>query len=241
MVIDSVNKTWQQLLHPAFRKVFFIGTGLSILTMIVLLITFFSYWPEGMITGWDWLDGKLHEWGWADTTFAILAIPLFGIVGYFLFPPIARVVMGVMNEQIMDAVEEDYYPHNLKKREVGFTENLVHALKFGIVVLVVNLLALIPYLILLTTLGIGTLVLYLLINGYLVGREYMEIAALRHMSFQEMKAFRIRHQSKMMLGGIANAAMFLVPVLNLAAPIIGTAIMTHITQKCMEQDKHGNF
>lgn len=237
MISSALNKTWQQLLHPAFRKVFIIGTTLSLFTLIILMMGFVSYWPEGVITGIDWIDSAIIGVGAEGWAMAALAIPMLFVVFYFLFPPIARVVMGIMTDDIMDAVEEDYYPHNLATREISNTENVIHALKFGIVVLVVNLIALIPYILLLMT-GFGTIILYLLINGYLIGREYMESAALRHMPAKDVKIFRNRHRGKMMMGGMANAAMFLIPVLNIAAPIIGTAIMTHITQMCMEQDKY---
>lgn len=238
MIIDALNKTWRQMLHPTFRRVFILGSLLSFVTLAVLIAAFIHWWPEGVITGNDWIDGKLVSSGTSGWAFAAMALPMMLVVFYFLFPPIARVVMGIMTDDIMDAVEDDYYPHNPAKRKITHYENVMHALKFGLVVLAVNLLALIPYILLLFT-GFGTIVLYLLINGYLIGREYMEAAALRHMPDYDVKAFRQRHHGKMMLAGMVNAAMFLLPILNLMAPIIGTAVMTHITQKCMEKENYG--
>lgn len=240
MLSEAVNKTWAQLLHPTFRKVFIIGVLASLVTLVALNYTAYAFWPEGMITGIDWVDGYLHDWGVGDWAIIAMAGPAMIIVSYFLFPPIATAVMGLMNDDIVDAVEDEYYPHNKATRKAKVVEAFLGALKLALTIIFMNLLALIPYLILLfLSGGIGTLLLYLVMNGYLIGREYMEMVAIRHMPAREIKNFRKRHHSKFMTGGVLIVAMFLVPFLNIAAPIIGASIMTHIVQKALAEDKFG--
>mgnify|MGYP006981762451 CR=1 FL=1 len=65
-------------------------------------------------------------------------------------------------------------------------------------------------------------------NGFLLGREYYEIVGMRHMNRAQLHTFRRQNSGKIFITGFAIAGMFTIPFLNLLAPIVGAAVMTHI-------------
>jgi CysZ protein len=72
------------------------------------------------------------------------------------------------------------------------------------------------------------LVLFLTLNGYLFGRGYFEVVALRHLDAAAAKALRHGSGGRIFLGGVAIAGMFALPFVNLVAPVIATAFMVHV-------------
>ncbi len=90
--------------------------------------------------------------------------------------------------------------------------------------IVLNLLALPLYLM---VPGIN-LVLFLALNGYLFGRGYFEVVALRRLDAATAKTLRHRFAGRIFLGGLAIAGLFALPLVNLVAPVIATAFMVHV-------------
>jgi len=150
---------------------------------------------------------------------------------YFLFPPVAVIIMSYYAEKVATIVEEDQYPARIGRRPVSVMDGLWSALKLLGLMLVLNLLGLPFYLLLFfATGGVGSILLYLTINGILLGREYLDLVALRHMPHKELHAFRRQNRSRFFYAGAAIAGFFLVPILNIFAPILCTAFMTHYFQ-----------
>jgi CysZ protein len=68
----------------------------------------------------------------------------------------------------------------------------------------------------------------LLANGWLLGREYFELVALRHVERREATLLRRRFGPSIMLAGTLLALLSMIPLLNLVAPLFGTALMVHL-------------
>ena len=64
-------------------------------------------------------------------------------------------------------------------------------------------------------------------NGYLLGREFFEQAAVRRMPPVEAAALRKRFGGRVWLHGAGVAAYALIPILNLTLPIVATAALLH--------------
>ena len=223
MIATAFNRTWQQLLHPKFRSVFLTAIIAAGLTLMALMSVLNGYWPETYEFGWDWLDqfsSSIMAGGfWAVAT----------VGSYLLFPGIVTMVMGLLTDKIATAVEEEYYPNRMGTRKVPLGDTIASAAKLTLIMIIVNLLAILPYVILMfMTAGIGTLILFVVLNGFLLGREYFEMVALRHMDPRTAKQFRVEHSGKIFVAGALIAAMFLIPFVNILAPITGAAVMTHI-------------
>lgn len=86
--------------------------------------------------------------------------------------------------------------------------------------------------------NLGALVIYLLVpplapvifwmvNGYLLGREYFTLVALRRLGRERAEALRRRHALRIWLLGTAMTVPLSLPLLNLIVPLIGVAVFTH--------------
>ena len=74
--------------------------------------------------------------------------------------------------------------------------------------------------------GIGAVVMFF-VNGYLTGRTFFELAALRHMPPPQARALRRRHRLRLFAGGALVSLLSMIPGLNLIVPVFGAAMMTH--------------
>jgi len=153
---------------------------------------------------------------------AILAF--LGILAgmWFLIVPITMIVAGVFLEEVAAAVEARYYPGDPPGRELPPLRALTVALQFTAVVVALNV-ALLPTLLI----GVGALA-YFVANAYLVGREYFELVALRHMPMEDARARRRENRGLIWLAGAIYTGLLLVPLVNLLVPLFATASMVHI-------------
>ena len=69
---------------------------------------------------------------------------------------------------------------------------------------------------------------FLLVNGYLVGREYFDMIASRHLDPAAARALRKSYRGRVYVAGLVLAVLFTVPVVNLFAPMLGAAAMVHL-------------
>ncbi|PCI64347.1 MAG: hypothetical protein COB37_01860 [Kordiimonadales bacterium] len=238
MIGTALNRTWQQMLHPKFRSVFLTAILAAAATLGLLVFVLDLYWPTSFTVEPGWFD---WEWfnGFSGTISAAGFWFLTSMASYLLFPPVVTLVMGLLIDKIATAVEEEHYPNRLGTRDVPYGDIIVSALKLALLMITVNLIALIPYIILFFMGGFGFIILFVAINGFLLGREYFEMVALRHMDRRAVAHFRVQHGGRIFVVGAMVAGMFLVPFLNILAPIVGAAVMTHIFHNLPERSGEG--
>lgn len=147
---------------------------------------------------------------------------------WLLFPAVALGVITAYSDRIVAVVEARHYPaaHGAA-RPPGVTDGLLLGLRSTGRLLVYNLVALPLYLLLLVT-GVGTLIAFLIVNGIAIGRDFGEMVAVRHGDRAARRAWLTASRGDRALIGIFVAALFLVPVANLLAPIIGAATTAHL-------------
>ena len=75
-------------------------------------------------------------------------------------------------------------------------------------------------------------------SGYLFGREYFEVVALRRLDRTAAWTTRRRYAGRIFLAGAAIAGMFLVPFVNLVAPVVATAFMVHLFEGLRPIEPH---
>src|SRR3546814_19147975 len=93
--------------------------------------------------------------------------------------------------------------------------------------LILNLLVLPLYLVLIWIPPLNLLLLYLL-NGYLLGREYFEIVAVRRLDLAAAKRLRRDFRGEVILAGAVITLLLTIPLVHLVPPIIVNAFMTNI-------------
>jgi uncharacterized protein involved in cysteine biosynthesis len=145
-----------------------------------------------------------------------------------LFRIIAIAVVGIFADDVVAAVEAKHYPEALAEaRDVPFGRSAMMGLGSAGRLILVNLAVSPLYLLLLIT-GIGTALLFFVVNGWLLGQDLGEMVAARHIPHTGMKSWRGATSFQRFALGLAGTALFLVPILNLFAPVLGAAMATHL-------------
>ena len=211
-MLTDLSRAFGQLSDPGTRRYVLwsiLGAILVLAALIAGIETALTLLAE---TGRVWLDWIVRALG-----------ALGAVVGaWFLFPAVASLIMGFLLDGVVRAVEARHYPWLGPAREAGLAESLGAALRLGIVVVALNILVLPVYLIP----GVN-LVVWILLNGYLLGREYIETVASRRLSRADVAEMRQRHALGVLASGAIVAVLLLLPVVNLVAPVVGIALMTH--------------
>ena len=222
MIARAFLRALDQLFDPGFRKVFLIGIVGATAVFAALVYILSGLMPDGLVlSDWDWLNDSLN---WI-AGYAIY--PVMFIVGWLFFPAFATMFMGLFLDDVVDAVEARHYPGYEAPRRLTAWESFVAAARMGLMVIFYNLLALPLYLILIFT-AVGPFILYVILNGFLLGREYFELVAMRHFQGADVKALRRAIRDRVFLTGVVITLLYIIPVVNLAAPLLGAAMMVHI-------------
>ena len=156
---------------------------------------------------------------------AALAAAVIGLLAlWFLFRAVAMLVIGLFTDGIVESVEEDHYPDAAAAATpVSFAKGLKLGLRSALRAIGWNLVAAPAYILLLVT-GIGTLALVLLVNTILLGRDFEAMVAARH---PDLGPNPLTRNQRLGLGFV-SAIAFLVPILNLLAPVFGAALAVHL-------------
>ncbi|MEM6624947.1 MAG: EI24 domain-containing protein [Pseudomonadota bacterium] len=198
------------------------------LTLALLLgLTVLTGWLASFIpTDWgEWpLIGQVTL---PIEAFQGLAVGAVLFASSFLMIPVAALFVGFFLDEVADAVEAKHYPNLPEPRRGTFLQDIGAALRFFLAVVGVNLLALIPYLIFLFLIPPLAIALVFGINGYLLGREYFELLAARHIPVREAETLRRRNWGKVWFAGILMALPLTIPIMNLIVPVLGVATITH--------------
>ena len=101
---------------------------------------------------------------------------------------------------------------------------LIDSVNFFGLLVAVNTLALVAY----GFVGPFAPLLFWAVNGYLLGREYFQMVAMRHLGRKGAKAMRKRFFATIWIAGILMAAPLSVPLVNLLIPVLGAATFTHL-------------
>ena len=133
---------------------------------------------------------------------------------------------GFYLDEIAAIVERAIDPRGTPGRPLPLGPSLALGLRFALLSIAVNIVIL--ALTLFTGVGLAA---FFVLNGYLLGREYFELAAMRHMSAADARALFDRHWLDVFGAGAIVAVLVAVPVLNLLTPLFATALMTRLYKR----------
>lgn len=215
MLSDAVKALGEILTRP-FWPVLVKSVGATALLFIVMFLAL------------EWVLGAFVPFatGWVELLVQMLLGATLLIAFWFVAAPLTALVAGILVDDIAETVERVDYPGDVPGRAPGVVEGLVQAIRFGGVVLLANIVALM----LLLVPGIN-LIAFLLANAFLLGREYFELCALRHLSRQDMALLRARHAGKLFVAGLIIAGFLVIPVVNFLTPLFATTFMMHVYKR----------
>ncbi len=172
-----------------------------------------------------WLAGLVAVSSpWLATTLAVVEGLGLAVGSVFLVAPTSALVAGFFVDDLAAQVERDLGGPEGHPIAIGVAVGL--SVRFAALTLAVVALALL----LLFVPGVNA-VAFLGANAYLSGRQYFEFAALRFRSAAEVAALRRNHAGLIFAGGFCIALLLSVPLLNLLAPLFGTALMVRLHRR----------
>jgi len=126
------------------------------------------------------------------------------------------------------AVEAKHYPAaHAAARDVPLGRSITMGVGSAARTIGYNLLLAPIYLMLLVT-GVGTALAFFLVNAWLLGRDLGDMVAARHMPYAQLGEWRRQTRLRRLALGAIGTGLFLVPLINLVAPVLGAAIATHV-------------
>lgn len=166
-----------------------------------------------LLASWPWVLSALN---WLLGAGIVLGMG-------FLIAPVTSVFAGVFLDEVAEEVEKTYYPQDQIGTALSLSQSSAITMRFFLLVLIGNFIALL----LVLFLGLGVLIFFLL-NGYLLGIEYFQFAALRHHPMAEVKQLRKKFSFEIFIAGLAIAVLLSIPVVNLLTPLFAGALMVHV-------------
>jgi len=221
VIFEAARIAVLELLSPPFRAVFLKTLGLTVLALVALWFGLTSL-VEWLALPWlQTLLPGIPSWaGWLGGIIAAIALA-FGMA--LLVAPVTAVIAGLFLDDVAEVVERTDYPRDPIGRAMPALRSLVLAIKFFGVVILGNIVALM----LLLVPGIN-IAAFFIVNGYLLGREFFEFAAMRFRPEDEARALRRQYAGTVFLAGLVIAAFLAVPLLNLLTPLFAAAMMVHL-------------
>ncbi len=229
MIFSSFSKAVAQISDPRFRRVFYLGIGLTFALLVAAYAVF--------LLGLSWLFGDevilplVGEVTWLNDLLSWSSFFVMVLLSVFLMIPVASAITSIFLEDVAQAVEDKHYPNLPDVPRFGVWMAVRDSINFMGVIILANTLALILY----VFLPVFALFIFWALNGYLLGREYFQLAAMRRVGIKKAKELRSKNAGKIWLAGTLMAIPLSIPLLNLVIPILGAATFTHIYHRVTGQ------
>ena len=144
------------------------------------------------------------------------------VVAWFLFPLLYPILVSFFDDKMAAVIEREDYPQ-LTPAQPPFWPTVLNDVAFSLKAIGLNILCLPLYLIPLVGIAV-----YYGLNGYLLGTQFFRIVAGRRVSMAESAVLQKQAHHSILLTGVAISFCSTVPLLNLAAPLVGVATMLHL-------------
>jgi CysZ protein len=232
MILDATRLAFVNLFAPATRSAFWKTLGL---TLLILCGLWFVLREVFALYVWSWAATffpPLPEWtGWLTLFAAIAASIGLALALALLIAPITALIAGLFLDDVAEVVEKRDYPSDVPGRELPLGQAILGSIQFLGVVILGNIIALFMLLIP----GVN-LIAFFLVNGYLLGREFFEFAAMRFRSPKDARAFRAKHGSTVFIAGLVIAGFLAIPFVNLLTPLFAAGLMVHLHKSLSRRD-----
>jgi uncharacterized protein involved in cysteine biosynthesis len=222
VILGSVLAAMGQIGDPAFRRVLWRGLGLTLglFALLFWLVTRLVAWVVPEVVRLPWIGPV----GGLDTIAGWAVLPVMLFASVVLMVPVASAFCGLFLDSVAEAVERRHYPALLPPEPLPFATQAIDTVNFLGVIVAANALALVLY----PFAGPFAPFVFWAVNGYLLGREYFTLAAMRHVGREGARGLRRRHGGTIWLAGVLMAAPLSLPVANLTVPVLGAATFTHL-------------
>ena len=233
MILSSFFAALGQMTDPRFRRVLLTGVGLSLALLIGASALF--VWVIGGLVGDTLSLPFLGEVTWIDDAIGWGSAILVAVLSTFLMIPVASAITSMFLDTVAQAVEDKYYPNLGPAEDIPLTDAIRDSIGFLTVLIIANLLALVLY----VFFSPAAPLIFWGLNGFLLGREYFTLAAIRRVGRKQAKVLRSRYAGTIWMAGFLMAIPLSVPLLNLVIPIVGAATFTHLFHRLSQRAPSG--
>jgi len=236
-MIDAAVKALAQMFAPPFRWVLLKSAGLALFLIVLIAIGLHRLLLWLATTGANWAETVFGVSAHAPLSILIWTVSVaagLGIIvgSVFLMPAVTALVGSFFVDDIALEVERTHYPTEPVGTPLPLPRAVLQGAKTALLAILIYLIA-VPFLL---VAGAGA-VIFFLASAYLLGREYFELAAMRHQPIAQAKRLRQTHQSTVFLAGILIAAFVSIPIVNLATPLFAMALMVHVHHRIRTIDE----
>lgn len=222
MIFTAFAQALRQMGDSRFRRVIWLGIALALALLFAAYAAFLlaiqTFTPDmadlpviGPVSG-------LHAF------FGLASLLFMLVLSIFLMVPVAGVFSGLFLEDVAAAVEDRHYPGLPPVAPMPKATALIESINLLGLIVALNVLGLV----LLPLAGPLYLPLFWVLNGWLLGREYFTLAALRRLTRPEVAALRRRNGLRIWAAGTLMAVPLSLPLVNLLIPVLGAATFTHL-------------
>jgi uncharacterized protein involved in cysteine biosynthesis len=238
-MIDAAVKALVQIFSPPFRWVLLKSAGLALGLIVLFAIALHRLLVWLATAGANWAENMFGVSAPAPISIFIWVLSVAAGIGIivgsvFLMPAVTALVGSFFVDDIALEVERTHYPTQPVGTPLPLPLAVLAGTKTALLAIVVYIIA-VPFLLLA---GAGA-VIFFLASAYLLGREYFELAAMRHQPVAQAKRLRQTHQNTVFLAGTLIAAFVSIPIVNLATPVFAMALMVHVHQRIRAKDRSG--
>ena len=215
-------KTFRQVNDPKILRALGLATAFTLLS-IFLAVSVGAVLMDSLL---DFFSSTLQSWfgkgeSWFRGFAQFLGGSLIIIISYFFFAGIHGAFVGIFIDDILDAVHQKHYPQAPWQKPPTMTKSLLFSGRILLLTFALNLLAS-PLLILgwfIPPLGLS---LQIILNAYLLGKEYGQLVEFRIPKDQPASPV-----PKYFVNGMIASCIWVIPVLNLLAPILLAGSVLH--------------
>lgn len=222
MIVSAFLAALGQIGDRRFLRVLILGTDLAA-ALLLALSAGTALILDQVLPGSLTLP-YLGSIDWVGDLFSWAAFALMLVLSVFLMVPVASLFGALFLDSVTDAVEDRHYPGLPPAAPVPAWDALIDAVNFFGVLIAVNALALVLY----ALVGPFAPLLFWAVNGYLLGREYFQMVAMRRIGRAGARAMRRQYAGRLWLAGFLMAAPLSLPLIGLVIPVLGVATFTHI-------------
>ena len=223
-MINDFSKALNQLRDPQIIRPLLYSAIAALVMLSAMLVLSIWLIKSAGIGGWTP--------SWTFLSFLNNAIQLLFdiipiLIAIFLFPTAAVFLQAFVLDNVIEAVEARHYPGHKSSHHQRWHEIAIGSFRFAVLAIALNLCLLIISIFLLFAAPPLAPIPFYLVNGYLLGREYFSLVAVRHLTASNTNLLRKRNKRANLRDGVFLTFLFSMPIINLVAPILATSYMTH--------------
>lgn len=218
MLLSALFKSFADLFSGDMRKFFWRSLGLTIvilIAMVVVMSTALSF----AVASFPSLDA----YPWISTLVGILSGFGLSILAIFMLPSVSMLVSSFFLEDVARVIEERNFKNGLNVKTATIGSAMAEAARLFALSLGLNVVALFFVFV-----PVVNVLIFLLVNAILLGREYFWLVSSRHVTPMEFSRLHRQHRVLVAIAGATISLMLFVPIVNLVMPLFATILMVHL-------------